>query len=135
MKHSSAFTMIEIVFVIVILGILAAIAMPKLALGRSDACITKLRGEISAVRSTINLEQSKEFLLGNAPTLLPQAKLAKLLSLSTQATTCGWNQEGENFTAFVGTQNALFTLTSTSFDCADLTNKLCLALTQRTDSE
>lgn len=73
--------MMEIVFVIVILGILAAIAIPKLALGRSDACITKLRGEISAVRSTINLEQSKEFLLGNAPTLLPQAKLAKLLSL------------------------------------------------------
>lgn len=132
--------MIEIVFVIVILGILAAIAMPKLALGRSDACITKLRGEISAVRSTINLEQSKEFLLGNAPTLLPQATLAKLLSLSTQATTCGWNQEGEKFTAFVGTQSATFTLKPTSFDCHDpnnpsLTNKLCLALTQRTDSE
>lgn len=132
--------MIEIVFVIVILGILAAIAMPKLALGRSDACITKLRGEISAVRSTINLEQSKEFLLGNAPTLLPQAKLAKLLSLSTQATTCGWNQEGEKFTAFVGTQSATFTLKPTSFDCHDpnnpsLTTKLCLALTQRTDSE
>ncbi len=132
--------MIEIVFVIVILGILAAIAMPKLALGRSDACITKLRGEISAVRSTINLEQSKEFLLGNAPTLLSQATLAKLLSLSTQATTCGWNQEGEKFTAFVGTQSATFELTSTSFNCVDpnnpsLTTKLCLALTQRTDSE
>jgi hypothetical protein len=92
------------------------------------------------VRSTINLEQSKEFLLGNAPTLLSQATLAKLLSLSTQATTCGWNQEGEKFTAFVGTQSATFTLKPTSFDCHDpnnpsLTNKLCLALTQRTDSE
>lgn len=135
--------MIEIVFVIVILGILAAIAMPKLALGRSDACITKLRGEISAVRSTINLEQSKKFLLGDTPTLSPelieQVK-NNLPSLSTQATTCGWNQEGEKFTAFVGTQSATFTLKPTSFDCHDpnnpsLTNKLCLALTQRTDSE
>ncbi|MBU1659304.1 type II secretion system protein [bacterium] len=38
---SKAFTMIEIIFVIVILGILAAIAVPKFAATRSDAEISR----------------------------------------------------------------------------------------------
>ncbi|SFV60327.1 Type II secretion envelope pseudopilin protein (PulG,guides folded protein to PulD in outer membrane) [hydrothermal vent metagenome] len=43
MKRShSAFTMIELVFVIVILGILAAVAIPKLAATRDDAKISKI---------------------------------------------------------------------------------------------
>ena len=38
MKHAkSAFTMIELIFVIVILGVLAAVAIPKLAATRGDA--------------------------------------------------------------------------------------------------
>jgi general secretion pathway protein G len=38
----TAFTMIELVFVIVILGILAAVAMPKLAATRDDAKVSAL---------------------------------------------------------------------------------------------
>ena len=41
-----AFTMIELIFVIVILGILAAVAMPKLAATRGDAKISKLSMDI-----------------------------------------------------------------------------------------
>lgn len=37
----TAFTMIEIIFVIVILGILAAVAIPKLAATRDDAYVSK----------------------------------------------------------------------------------------------
>lgn len=40
--HKKAFTMIELIFVIVIIGILAAVAIPKLAATRDDAEISKI---------------------------------------------------------------------------------------------
>lgn len=43
-----AFTMIELIFVIVILGILAAIAIPKLAATRDDANVAKAAMEIAS---------------------------------------------------------------------------------------
>ncbi len=67
MKHAShnAFTMIELVFVIVIIGILSAIALPKLAATRDDAVITKARATMSSVRSSISMERQKRILRGN----------------------------------------------------------------------
>lgn len=41
-----AFTMIELIFVIVIIGILASIAIPKLAATRDDAAISACEGNI-----------------------------------------------------------------------------------------
>jgi len=41
MRH--AFTMIELIFVIVIIGILAAVAIPKLSATRDDAYLTRLK--------------------------------------------------------------------------------------------
>jgi prepilin-type N-terminal cleavage/methylation domain-containing protein len=52
MRHS-AFTMIELIFVIVILGILAAVAIPRLAATRDDAAATKASMNLAAFISDI----------------------------------------------------------------------------------
>lgn len=68
MHHNkSAFTMIELVFVIVVLGILAAVAIPRLAVTRDDAMIAKGRSQVSAIRSGIALQKSKRMLEGTTP--------------------------------------------------------------------
>ena len=56
--------MIELVFVIVILGILAAIAIPKFAATRTDAVIAKARSDIAAIRSAILNERQSRIIKG-----------------------------------------------------------------------
>jgi general secretion pathway protein G len=60
-----AFTMIELVFVIVVLGILAAIAIPKFAATRTDAQVAKGRSDVSAIRSSIINERQSRLLTGD----------------------------------------------------------------------
>lgn len=61
-----AFTMIELVFVIVVLGILAAIAIPRLGATRDDAQIAKGRSDVSAIRAGIVSERQGRLLQGDS---------------------------------------------------------------------
>lgn len=58
------FTMIELVFVIVVLGILAAVAIPRFAATRDDAQIAKGRSDIAAIRAAIVSERQTRLLRG-----------------------------------------------------------------------
>ena len=57
-----AFTMIELVFAIVIIGILAAIAIPKFAATRDDALVAKARSDIATIRTVIKTERQARLL-------------------------------------------------------------------------
>lgn len=61
-----AFTLLEVVFVIVILGILASIALPKFAATRDDAQIAKGRSDISSIRAAIVNERQTRLLKGDS---------------------------------------------------------------------
>jgi len=62
----NAFTMIELVFVIVVLGILSAVAIPRFAATRTDAEITKGRADIASVRSAIITERQSRLITGDS---------------------------------------------------------------------
>ena len=64
-KLKSAFTMIELVFIIVIIGILASVAIPRLAATRDDAEITKARVMVASIRNALSMERQKRILRGD----------------------------------------------------------------------
>jgi len=63
-KSKYAFTMIELVFVIVVLGILATVAIPKFAATRTDAQISKGRADIASIRSAIISDRQAHIIKG-----------------------------------------------------------------------
>lgn len=62
-----AFTMVELTFVIVIIGILSAIAVPKFKNTVDEAYISKAESVVSTLRSAIATERQKKILKGEAP--------------------------------------------------------------------
>jgi len=60
-----AFTMLELTFVIVVIGILSAVAIPKFATNRDDAVISKAKTTVAAVRNAVATERQKRILRGD----------------------------------------------------------------------
>lgn len=70
-KSEGGFTLIELVIVIVILGILAAVAIPKYEDMREQARVATLKGQLGSIRSAIAIQYARNALNGSAtfPTL------------------------------------------------------------------
>lgn len=63
--NRAAFTMIELIFVIVVIGILASVAIPKLAANRDDAQLVRGRSDVAAIRAAVVNERQVRLLQGN----------------------------------------------------------------------
>lgn len=61
----SGFTLVELIVVIVVLGILAATALPKFINVSADARVASVNGIAGALRSAVSLAQAKYFAAGN----------------------------------------------------------------------
>lgn len=82
------FTLVEIIFVILIIGILGGIAIPKLFVSREDAVILKAKDEIANVK--VNIEsyaQSKLYEIG-------KKKYPKLVDIESELKKRGWEVKG-----------------------------------------
>jgi len=64
-KTQKAFTMVELIFVIVIVGILSAIAVPKFQGVSEEAQISKASSVLAAVRMALSTERQKRILRGD----------------------------------------------------------------------
>jgi general secretion pathway protein G len=64
-NFKQAFTMIELIFAIVIVGILASVAIPRLSATRDDAVITKARTTVASVRNALSMQRQKRILRGD----------------------------------------------------------------------
>lgn len=131
-----AFTMIELIFVIVILGILASVAVPKLFVTRDDAIIAKARTDIAAVRTGINLARTNDILKGrnSFPSDLETISGSRTAGgnvccfnaviqggvKAAPAGKNGWSRNGNAYTFVLGKKNGVFNYNSATgeFRCA-----------------
>lgn len=64
-KSQQAFTMLELVFVIVVIGILSAIALPRFGDTADSAYTTKAQALVATVRSALSTERQRRILRGD----------------------------------------------------------------------
>ena len=106
-NSQKAFTMVELIFVIIIVGILSAIAVPKFSETTKIAYESRAESVVNALRSAIATERQKRILKGDASTAITGAEAAALLSYGLAD---GWAVSGNTFTYTVpgGTEKCAF---------------------------
>lgn len=125
-----AFTMVELIFVIVILGILAMVALPRLAGSKKDAEITRAKAEIAAIRSAIQTYRGAN-LLAQKGSGYPDDLKTTTIEEITNGTKLGsnWsvNDDGNTLTLTIAGDTTTFTYDKAkgSLTCSGDSSTLC----------
>ena len=145
----SAFTMIELVFVIVVLGILAAVALPRLGSTMTQAQIASAQGDVAAIRASIASARQKELVkgvnsyitklstaaVGGTPLFDGNGSITVLSYPINAKSVGGWAKTGANTYTFsidgTATKTATFTYAPATglFNC-DTTKSFCQKIVQ-----
>ena len=125
-----AFTIIELIFVIVALGILAMVALPRLASSKEDAEIARVKAEIAAIRSAIQTHRGANLLKQNGrgyPRDLRATTIEEITN-GTKLSQKYWSvsEAGNELSVTIGDRTATFTYDRTTgrLTCEN-TNALC----------
>ena len=125
-----AFTMVELIFVIVALGILAMVALPRLASSKEDAEIARVKAEIAAIRSAIQTHRGANLLKQNSrgyPDDLTARRIEEITN-GTKLSQKYWSvsRDGSELNVTIGSRTATFTYDRTTgrLTCQN-TNDLC----------
>ena len=131
-RHYPAFSMLELVFVIVILGVLAAIAIPRFSLTRIDAQVVAIENDVNNAISAI---QREVFSQNIDPKTLTTTQLFTLAGLSSSrwivqgnaimlAKNNALDSENDCVSVNFDAQNSTISFTITKKDSSSLCEKL-----------
>jgi len=138
MKKS--FSLLELIFAIVIIAIIASVAIPKLTNNLSKANIVKLKSDINAIRSGLN-EYKNDLILQGEDDTLDTLDDGELLfknvinyELISQKKPGFWEKiDQTTYKAWIDDDNFVlfsYNKTNSTFDCDIKQNEYCKELTQ-----